>query len=617
MSEKITNNRCEVCGYVMLNEYDGYSLKPGTVLNDRFYIGNIVGQGGFGITYVGYDLKLELKVAIKEYFPVSIATRKDGYSEVRSYSGDKEGQFRYGLDKFLEEAKILAKFNQKPGIVSVMDYFEGNGTGYLIMEFLEGISLEKYLVDHGGSVDVSEARRITLVILDGLMPIHTVGIIHRDISPDNVFITDDGQIKILDLGAARHALSEKTNNLTVILKRGYAPAEQYSRTGNQGSWTDVYSVGATWYELLTGQKMVEALGRSVGETYKLPSEMGIEITPEEEGILIKALAYKPEDRYKDAGSFSDALNKIDFSDLKVRADRQTEQAAVNLSHKDKQLRGISRDTKKIEIVNDNVHAADDKTVILENDIYNSKSINNEKKNNNRKRNRIVAISIASVFALVVCVALFMVVRNIWLANDKNNLVVESNEEEVNEPDTLDQQEQQDNSNDSNEEVVELNKEQENETDSFEQQEQGDNSNGTSEEDVADFFILLDPLQSDRTTTILGRTGDLTRATYVLNDAVGIAEGEINFYQEGEYYYYKYRIGDSTYPTDYALGYMFEPGEELEIRIFSSDRVDADDISGFNLNIINETDMVVNIVYYSEDFENPRFTYTSIGPVEVH
>jgi type IV pilus assembly protein PilO len=139
----------------------------------------------------------------------------------------------------------------------------------------------------------------------------------------------------------------------------------------------------------------------------------------------------------------------------------------------------------------------------------------------------------------------------------------------------------------------------------------------SEEDVADFFILLDPIQSDRTTTTIGRTGDPTRVTYVLDDNVEIVDGEIHFYQEDTFYYYRYKVADQTYPSEYTQGYMFDPGEELEVQIFSSDRIDSEDVSGLNLNIINETDMVVNIVYYTEDFENPRLVYTSQGAVEVH
>lgn len=140
---------------------------------------------------------------------------------------------------------------------------------------------------------------------------------------------------------------------------------------------------------------------------------------------------------------------------------------------------------------------------------------------------------------------------------------------------------------------------------------------TSEEDVSDFFILLDPLQSDRTTTTIGRSGDPVRDTYVYDENPGVVSGEIHFYQEDGFYFYRYRVEDDSYPEIYTQSYMFDPGEELEIQILSAYRVDEDDISGLNMNIINETDMVVNIVYYSEDFDNPRFQYTSQGPVEVH
>lgn len=140
---------------------------------------------------------------------------------------------------------------------------------------------------------------------------------------------------------------------------------------------------------------------------------------------------------------------------------------------------------------------------------------------------------------------------------------------------------------------------------------------STEDDLADFIIVLDPMQSDRSTTTIGRAGDNTRSTYIYDDNSGIAEGEIHFYQIDDYYYYKYKLEFESYPIDYSQGYMFEPGEELEIQIFSAERVDSEDISGININIVNDTDMVVNLIYYSEDFGNPRFNYTSQGAVEVH
>ncbi|MDA3845229.1 MAG: hypothetical protein PF505_01630 [Vallitaleaceae bacterium] len=141
--------------------------------------------------------------------------------------------------------------------------------------------------------------------------------------------------------------------------------------------------------------------------------------------------------------------------------------------------------------------------------------------------------------------------------------------------------------------------------------------GTSEEDVADFFIFLDPTQSDRTTTTLGKSGDPAGLTYILEDNDKVSSGEVNFYQVDGVYYYRYKVGTISYPTNYTQGYIFEPGEELEIQIFSADRLDETDVSGLDLSIINETDMVVNIVYYSEDFEDPRLALTSEGPVAIH
>jgi len=307
--EKIEEGKtaCQKCGFINGTNTNESHLVHGTLLHERYLIGDAIGQGGFGITYIGYDQKLEMKVAIKEYYPISASIRDASKNTVRSLTSDRENTYQYGLEKFIEEAKILAKFNQKTAIVTVIDYFKANGTAYIVMEYLEGISLEEYLKNKGGKLSIKETIDVILPILDGLMAIHSEGIIHRDISPDNIYITNDNKIKLLDLGAARYAFNEKSSDMTVILKRGYAPAEQYSRQGNQGTWSDVYSVGATWYKMLTGTEMVEAMSRSIGEDYKLPSDLGVKISPALETVLKKSLSYQPNGRYQDINSFKNEL----------------------------------------------------------------------------------------------------------------------------------------------------------------------------------------------------------------------------------------------------------------------------------------------------------------------
>lgn len=302
-----TNEKCSKCGYEHKGIINEIHLIPGDILQDRYTVGNSIGQGGFGITYIGYDQKLDVRVAIKEYFPISVSIRDASKNTVRSITNDRESFFQYGLEKFIEEAKVLAKFNGQAGIVSVIDYFKANGTAYIVMEYLDGVSLEKYLESKGGKLDVRESINVIIPVLDGLIALHQEGIIHRDISPDNIFITKAGKVKIIDLGAARYAFNEKSSDMTVILKRGYAPAEQYSRQGNQGAWSDVYAVGATWYKLITGQEMVEAMSRSIGENYKKPSSLGVNIKPELESVMDKSLSYHPDGRYQDISSFKNEL----------------------------------------------------------------------------------------------------------------------------------------------------------------------------------------------------------------------------------------------------------------------------------------------------------------------
>lgn len=326
-------NKCPECGYIDMGTDNASHLIPGMVLNKRYLIGNSIGQGGFGITYIGYDYKLEVRVAIKEYYPISVSTRDTEKKTVRSISSDKNGYYKYGLEKFIGEAKVLAKFNQQANIVSVIDYFKANGTAYIVMEYLEGVSLNEYLDNHGEKLSVEKSLDIIIPTLTGLAAIHNEGLIHRDISPDNIFITKNNEVKLLDLGAARYAFNEKSSDLTVILKRGYAPPEQYSRKGNQGPWTDVYALGATWYKLLTGIDMIEALSRSVGEVYKKPSELGVEIKPELEAVLEKSLAYQQNNRYQDVQEFKTDLENT----IQVKAEDSDKTEIIfedNISTKD-------------------------------------------------------------------------------------------------------------------------------------------------------------------------------------------------------------------------------------------------------------------------------------------
>ena len=216
-----------------------YALAPGTTLNGKYLMGRLLGSGGFGNTYLALDTSLGIRVAIKEYLPRELAGRERNQSAVYVFSRDDQAQFQHGLEKFLEEAKALARFQDHPGIVAVRDFFHANGTAYIAMEYVDGLTLKDYVKQKGGRLPVAQVLQIMTPLMDALREVHRAGMLHRDISPDNIYITRKGQVKLLDFGAARHAMGDVSKSLSIILKPGYAPAEQYTSRGRQGPWTDV------------------------------------------------------------------------------------------------------------------------------------------------------------------------------------------------------------------------------------------------------------------------------------------------------------------------------------------------------------------------------------------
>lgn len=294
---------CPNCGYEenSLPE-ETFHLTPGTVIGERYTVGRVLGFGGFGVTYIGFDNVLEKKVAVKEYLPSEFATRTLHQTQVTIYGGEKKEQFALGLEKFVEEARKLAKFSEDTEIVNVYDTFLENDTAYIIMEYLEGESL-KDLLERKGKLSLEETENIILPIFESLGPVHNAGIIHRDIAPDNIFIKKDGSVKLLDFGAARYASATHSRSLTVIYKPGYAPEEQYQSRGDQGPWTDVYALSATMYKCLTGITLDTSLERKVKDTLKAPSKMGVDIPRNKEIALLNALNIEIKSRTKSTEEF--------------------------------------------------------------------------------------------------------------------------------------------------------------------------------------------------------------------------------------------------------------------------------------------------------------------------
>ena len=298
---------CPHCGYRPQEDQDRYplALPHGTVLNGRYITGRVLGQGGFGVTYIASDWKKGERVAIKEYLPDTMATRTG--CSVSAYSGERRDSFEYGKECFLKEAQTLAEFIGNPHIVRVHSYFEEYGTAYFVMDYVEGTSFQDHIRNKGGRIPWQEAQEILFPVMDALEAVHAKGIIHRDVTPDNIFITGDGTVKLLDFGAARYSLGDRSRSLDVVLKHGFAPKEQYTRHGRQGPYTDVYTVAASFYYAVSGRKPVDSIDRLDEDDLVPPSRLGIDLPVHMEDAILKGMGVQPADRYQGMAEFKKAL----------------------------------------------------------------------------------------------------------------------------------------------------------------------------------------------------------------------------------------------------------------------------------------------------------------------
>ena len=286
---------CPHCGSIVLMEPLPHHLPAGTMIGGRFSIEGVLGEGGFGITYLTRDNKLGSLFAIKEYYPRGVSYRDHtGTNEVYVSSKDDTDFYVHGKERFLSEARTLAKFSEEPGVVSVTDYIEENDTVYLVMEYLRGETLQKYLKKKKW-LSADEAFKMLEPVIKTLDKIHAAGIIHRDISPDNIMVLKNGQLKLMDFGAAKEFIDDN-RSMSVMLKKGYAPMEQYRRNGKQGPWTDVYAMCATIYRCITGKTPDDALDRVVEDHLKKPSELGAKISPRKEMVLMHGLEVHQQNR---------------------------------------------------------------------------------------------------------------------------------------------------------------------------------------------------------------------------------------------------------------------------------------------------------------------------------
>ena len=258
---------CPGCGYDPgQGQKNTFSLPPQTILYGKYLVGRVLGQGGFGITYIGWDIALERKVAIKEYYPSGQVSRVPGTkSLIWSESDPAVAARQDGLEMFLKEARKMSKVDDIPGVVRVLDLFQENGTAYIVMEFIEGVTLKAKL-QQTGPLPWEQVRELFLSAVQTMAQVHKAGLVHRDLSPDNIMLLPDGSVKILDLGAAKDLSINSGASSMQVAKSGFSPLEQYTQRGGSGPWTDVYSMAATIYYTLTGKLPPNAIDRLETDT---------------------------------------------------------------------------------------------------------------------------------------------------------------------------------------------------------------------------------------------------------------------------------------------------------------------------------------------------------------
>lgn len=309
---------CPYCGFAPGEEsQDVYCLSPGTLLADRYIVGQKLGMGGFGITYKAWDCKLETVMAIKEYFPSGLVNRLPHTSDVILVSHKHEKDFLSGKNRFIEEARNLAKFNSHPNIVNVFEYFEANNTAYIVMEFLDGKTLGDVIKEQDYQpLPCEQCVDIAVSLCAALRSIHKVNILHRDISPNNIMLCKDGKVKLFDFGAARFASG--IESLTIVVKPGFAPPEQYNRVDSQGPSTDIYALGATLYFALTGEIPEESTDRKKEDTLAAPEEVNPSIPHYISVTIMRAMAVEPQYRFANVDDFEKGL----LQEKRIRTEKE-------------------------------------------------------------------------------------------------------------------------------------------------------------------------------------------------------------------------------------------------------------------------------------------------------
>ncbi len=298
--------KCPHCGFDEEQKRSGLFLSYRTLLNNQYLLGRVLGAGGFGITYLAFDVKLQCKTAVKEFFPKDLAARNTDRSTVVPYSAKESEFFDYGLDRFLMEARTMARFSH-PNIVRVKNYFQANDTAYIVMDYYEGQNLGEYLEQRRGNLSERETMDIINPVLDGLQEVHQAGFLHRDIKPQNIYLTAKGTPILIDFGAARCAIGEKSRSLSIVLTPGFAPFEQYQSRGKQGAWTDIYALSATIYYMHGGKIPLAATERMNNDTLTPLNQISKKVSDSLNTAIMQGLEFHPENRPQSVRDFRNLI----------------------------------------------------------------------------------------------------------------------------------------------------------------------------------------------------------------------------------------------------------------------------------------------------------------------
>lgn len=303
MKPLTAEGRCAYCGL----QQDKYRpiprcLRPGMCLRDRYVLGRVLGEGSFGISYIEWDCLLDTVVAIKEFFPASLVSRhiseEDEDTNVYIYEKRESQKYQESLKKYLGEAKSLSAYYDLDGIVSVRDFFYANNTAYIVMGYVDGISVKEY-VEKNGPIEGEKFLRMLEPVIQSLAKVHQTGVLHRDISPDNMLLTRDEKLVLIDFGAARKENINMTRSMTVVFKRGFSPEEQYRTRGQQGAWTDVYALCATAYYALTGKAPDESIQRVLEDDMPSLTEMtDVDLPMQQKRAFMKGMTVDFHHRYQ-------------------------------------------------------------------------------------------------------------------------------------------------------------------------------------------------------------------------------------------------------------------------------------------------------------------------------